>query len=226
MSDRKFTPALGFAFLTPLYDVSVAAATRENTWRRRLIRLLDPRPGDRILDVGCGTGSLAIRLYRREPGISVVGLDPDPEVLQRARFKSHDMPITWIDGFLDETTAPQIGTVDKVTSSLVLHQTPMDEKKRILATMFELLEPGGLLVIADFGLQRNVLMRALFRCTVQLLDGVEDTRPNAEGRLPGLMTDAGFEDVEERDVVNTVIGSISLYTARKGITRAPGTPAS
>lgn len=215
MPDRKFTPALGYGFLTPLYDVSVAAATRENTWRRKLIRLIDPRPGDRILDVGCGTGSLAIRLYRREPGVSVIGLDPDPRILDRARFKSREMPIKWIDGFLDEATAPRIGTVDKVTSSLVLHQTPMDEKRRILATMFELLEPGGLLAIADFGLQRNVLMRTLFRCTVQLLDGGEDTRASAEGRLPELMIDAGFEAVEERDVVNTVIGSISLYTARK-----------
>ncbi len=226
MADRKFTPALGFAFLTPLYDVSVAAALRENTWRRKLIRLIDPRPGDRILDVGCGTGSLAIRLYREEPGISVIGVDPDPKILGRARLKSSEMSITWVDGFLDETTAPQIGAVNKVTSSLVLHQTPMDEKKRILATMFELLEPGGQLVIADFGLQRNVLMRTLFRCTVQLLDGVEDTRPSAEGRLPQLISDAGFDDVEERDVVNTVLGSISLYTAQKAATRAPGRPAS
>lgn len=226
MSEKDYTPALGFRFLTPLYDLSVAAATRENTWRRKLIRLIDPRPGDRILDVGCGTGTLAIRLYRREPGISVVGLDPDPEMLKRARFKSRDMPIRWVDGFLDETTAPQIGTVDKVTSSLVLHQTPMEEKRRILATMFGLLEPGGLLAIADFGLQRNLLMRSLFRCTVQVMDGVEDTRASAEGRLPGLMTDAGFEDVEETDFVNTVIGSISLYTGRKRATRAPGTPAS
>ena len=215
MERRDFTPALGFAWLTPLYDIAVALATRENNWRRKLVRRIDPRPGDRILDVGCGTGTLALQLYRQEPGVTVIGLDPDAAVLKRARRKSADLPIAWIQGFLDGSATKKIGTVNKVTSSLVLHQTPLQEKQRILATMHDLLEPGGLLVIADFGEQRNIVMRALFRCTVQVFDGVEDTRHNAEGRLPMLIEDAGFRDVQEREVINTLTGSISLYTASK-----------
>ena len=60
--NQKFTPALGYRFLTPIYDLVIGVLTRENNWRGKLIRLVAPKPGERILDVGCGTGSLAIRL--------------------------------------------------------------------------------------------------------------------------------------------------------------------
>ena len=217
MPKRAYTPALGFSFLTPAYDLAVALVARENAWRGSLIRLLDPVPGDRILDVGCGTGTLAIRLCQREPGVTVTGLDPDPDVLKRARAKAENagMPITWIEGFLDKSATAMIGSVPKVVSSLVLHQTPLAEKKNILVAMHDVLEPGGRLVIADYGLQRTSLMRLLFRCTVQVFDGVKDTQPNADGLLPELMTDAGFSDVAESDVIKTVTGSISIYTASR-----------
>ena len=217
MPKRAYTPALGFSFLTPAYDLAVALVARENAWRGSLIRLLDPVPGDRILDVGCGTGTLAIRLCQLEPGVTVTGLDPDPDVLKRARAKAENagMPITWIEGFLDDSATAMIGSVPKVVSSLVLHQTPLAEKKNILVAMHDVLEPGGRLVIADYGLQRTSLMRLLFRCTVQVFDGVKDTQPNADGLLPELMTDAGFSDVAESDVIKTVTGSISIYTASR-----------
>ena len=217
MPKRAYTPALGFSFLTPAYDLAVALVARENVWRGSLIRLLDPVPGDRILDVGCGTGTLAIRLCQLEPGVTVTGLDPDPDVLKRARAKAENagMPITWIEGFLDKSATAMIGSVPKVVSSLVLHQTPLAEKKNILVAMHDVLEPGGRLVIADYGLQRTSLMRLLFRCTVQVFDGVKDTQPNADGLLPELMTDAGFSDVAESDVIKTVTGSISIYTASR-----------
>jgi ubiquinone/menaquinone biosynthesis C-methylase UbiE len=105
-------------------------------------------------------------------------------------------------------------SVDTVVSSLVLHQCPLPMKKAVLVSMFAVLKPGGRLVIADYGLQRTTLMRLAFRI-VQLADGKEDTQPNADGALPGRMSDAGFRDVREAEVVSTVSGSISVYVARK-----------
>lgn len=58
-------------------------------------------------------------------------------------------------------------------------------------------------------------MRLLFRLTVQRLDGIEDTRPNADGVLPGLIGDAGFAEVHERDRVHTATGTIAIITALK-----------
>jgi SAM-dependent methyltransferase len=104
--------------------------------------------------------------------------------------------------------------VDTVVSSLVLHQCPLPMKRAVLASVLSVLKPGGRLVIADYGLQRTTLMRMAFRI-VQLADGKVDTQPNADGALLGLMSDAGFADVREAEVVPTVSGSISVYVARK-----------
>ena len=59
------------------------------------------------------------------------------------------------------------------------------------------------------------LMRFLFRQTIQRLDGVEDTQPNADGMLPGLMAEAGFDDVREARHVHTATGTITLFLARR-----------
>jgi hypothetical protein len=87
-------------------------------------------------------------------------------------------------------------------------------KRAILASIREVLKPGGKLVIADFGLQRTALMRMAFRI-VQFADGKDDTQPNADGMLPKLLSDCGFSGIRETEVVPTVSGSISIYVALK-----------
>ena len=56
-AEDLYTPALGYRWLTPFYDSALALLTREGTWRNRLIEEIDPKEDDRILDVGCGTGT-------------------------------------------------------------------------------------------------------------------------------------------------------------------------
>lgn len=217
-SEKRYTPALGVKWLTPLYDIAVALLTRENHWRRRLVSQIAPMPNDRIVDIGCGTGSLAILLKSGCPDVHIAGIDPDPAVLARAKNKSakHGVEIDWHQGFLSEEVVKTLPTATKVVSSLVFHQTPLDEKQNILNNAYNLLGPGGELHIADYGLQRTRIMRFLFRQTVQRVDGIKDTQPNANGILPKLIEKAGFIDVSEYALVSTVTGSISLYRARRG----------
>lgn len=216
MNERAFTPAAGRFAPARLYD-PVVALTRERLWRSLAAMYVAPGPGEVIADVGCGTGSLAVLLGRVEPRARVVGLDPDPEVLALARDKAAaaDITVDWrvsMGDALSETLGEE--SVDTVVSSLVLHQCPLPMKRAVLASMFEVLKPGGRVVIADFGLQRTALMRLAFRI-VQLADGKEDTQPNAEGVLPELLSEAGFTEVREVEVVSTVSGSISVYVAVK-----------
>lgn len=213
---QEFTPALGHAVLTPLYDAAIALMTREGRWRRALVNRVAPRASDRILDVGCGTGSLAILLKRRSPHTLIVGLDPDADVLRRAKGKA-DRAGVEVDlrlGFARDAAQALPGGATKVVSSLVFHQVPMVEKRAGLSAMYASLVSGGEVHIADYGLQRTSLMRKLFK-QIQRLDGAENTTPNAQGILPTLMTAAGFIDVEEVSVIATPTGSISLYFGRK-----------
>jgi len=214
MSEESFTPALGRLAPARFFDY-VVALTRERLWRGLTVMHLAPRPDETILDVGCGTGSLALLAARVEPQAKITGLDPDPEILTVAREKDAQGRVRWLTGMGDDLVA-SVGaaSMDGVMSSLVLHQCPMDVKRAILASMFAVLRPGGRLVIADFGWQRTPLMRLAFRF-VQFADGKTDTQPNADGVLPELISAAGFTDVHEAEVVSTVNGTISVYTARK-----------
>lgn len=214
MSENGFTPALGRFAPARFYD-HVIALTRERLWRALAAMYVAPRPGDVIVDVGCGTGSLALLLARVEPRARIVGVDPDPDVLALARRKAHaaDARVRWQAGMGDAVAELLgAGSVNTVVSSLVFHQCPVPVKRAVLASISAVLRPGGKLVVADYGRQRTWLMRLAFQ-TVQFADGKEDTQPNADGALPGLMSDAGFRDVREAEVVPTVTGSISVYVA-------------
>jgi ubiquinone/menaquinone biosynthesis C-methylase UbiE len=211
---NEFTPALGRFAPVRFYD-RVVAVTRERLWRALVAGYVAPRPDEVIVDVGCGTGSLALVLGRMQPRARVVGVDPDREMLAVARRKAEaaGVAVRWQVG-MGDALPESLGAVDTVVSSLVLHQCPVAVKRAVLGSMFAVLRPGGRLVIADYGWQRTRLMRLAFR-TVQLADGREDTQPNADGMLPELISGAGFRDVREVEVVPTVTGSISVYVARR-----------
>ncbi len=216
--DRAYVPALGQHWMTPFYDAAIALTTREATWRTALLGLVDPHGEDVILDIGCGTGSLIAAMKAASPEIQIVGLDPDPEVLviAKAKARSRGHKVEFVQGFGDEL-AEKLGAraINKIVSSLVFHQVPLDGKRSTLQAAFDYLPEGGQLFIADFGEQRTPLMRFLFK-TVQRLDGFEFTQPNADGCLPIILTDVGFSAVQEALVVPTIVGSISLYSAQKG----------
>ena len=219
MSDahRDFVPALGKSGSLDRYDAAIALMTREKRWRSDLLRFAEPRPGERIVDIGCGTGTFAIALKQAAPESIVLAVDPDPAVLEIARAKAEvaDAEIRWFEAMGDELDSiDALQQCDKIVSSLVLHQCPMDVKEAIAAQMFRLLQPGGTLFIADYGEQRSLLMRMLFR-QIQLLDGFEYTEPNAKGCVPEILTAAGFEAVEEIKVIPTPTGSISIYRAKR-----------
>ena len=133
-NDAAFTPAAGRPEWTPFYDFAIALVTRERRWRSALLGQTAPAPGDRILDVGCGTGTFAVMLKRAEPGAHVIGLDPDPDVLARARAKAAKagVEVGFRQGFARDADAEGAGFT-KAVSSLVFHQVPMEEKRAGLA---------------------------------------------------------------------------------------------
>ena len=217
MTDRRFTPALGKG-PTQLYDAALRVFTRERVWREAVIdRVAATRPGT-VLDVGCGTGTLAIAIAGLLPDTHVTGLDPDGEALAIAQRKGDKLGsgVTWRSGFAgDASSEGRAGTFDVVTCTLVLHQVPLADKAAGLKAMLSSLRIGGRLVLADYSEQRTKLMRTLFRLTVQRIDGKADTQPNADGVLPLLIAGAGFAGVTETQVIPTPSGAISVFTANR-----------
>ena len=222
-AQADYTPALGLRMLTPFYDAAIAAFTREGTWRKRLVAQIAPQTGMRIVDIGCGTGTLTRALQQAAPGTEVIGVDPDAQVLEKARARAAaaGLAITYVEGFFDDHFIAAHGPFAVLTSSLVLHQVPLAGKAAILRSAFRSLASGGRLHVADYGAQPGRLMRFAFRNTVQRIDGVEDTEHNARGVLPELMREAGFDKIEVTGSIPTPSGAITLFQADKNTTGDP-----
>lgn len=212
---EPFVPALRFHALTGLYDPLMSFLVNEATLRSRTLELLRPEPGERVLDLGCGTGSLAVRLKQEFPRVEVLGCDVDPGALGRARRKAAGagVSVRWCLGPAHDPPLPD-RSVDLVTSTLLLHHLRTDGKRAALAAALRLLEPGGRLVLADFTRPSGVLRRIAF-CGVRLLDGLAVTADHAAGRLAEIVESAGFERVTEAGRLDTPVGTVAFLTASR-----------
>lgn len=214
MDQPQFTPALGFSFLTPTYDLALRLATRERAWRRLLLSQLAPRAGEAILDVGCGTGTFAILVKQSAPEARVVALDPDPSALAIARAKANraGTEIEWREGFARDAARSR-GEFDKCVSSLVFHQVPLAEKEAGIHAMFDAVRGGGSIHIADYARQPDKLMQTAFR-VVQRLDGYDHTQANADGAVERILGSLfGTSEAKPLKLVRTPTGAISLFRA-------------
>ena len=214
--DAGFIPALRFDRLTPLFDSVAAVAVRDHAIKRRVISHAEIADGERVLDIGCGTGTLAIRAARAAPGVSVTGLDADETILARARRKAADasLDIEFDQGMADSLPYPD-ASFDLVLSTLFFHHLPDETKHETARELVRVLRPGGRFVVGDLGRPQDPLMRVAVRATVQMLDGVATTALNVRGELPGVLAGAGLLDVTVRDRVRTPSGTYEVLTGSR-----------
>src|SRR5919202_524804 len=187
-SSRTFIPAAGHDWSLPLYDPLVKLLGGDAA-RRALLDQAALRPGHRVLDIGCGTGTLVTLIKRVHPDVGVVGLDPDPKALARARWKAQRAAVSVrLDrGFADELPYAE-ASFDRVFSSLMFHHLGSDEKEKTLREVRRVLRPGGLLSLLDFGGPEAGAGGFLSR----LVHSSRHLRVNSEGRILALMSRAGF----------------------------------
>ncbi|MFA5939933.1 MAG: class I SAM-dependent methyltransferase [Sinimarinibacterium sp.] len=211
----NYIPALGYRWLTGLYDPVVALTTRERTFKSALLAQARLAPNQQVLDLACGSGTLALMALAREPGLAITGVDGDPAMLAQARRKAE---VVGASLSLDEGLADRLpyadASFDRVLSSLFFHHLDRGTKLAALREAHRVLKPGGELHIADWGRAANPLMRAAF-VGIQLLDGFATTADSVAGLLPELMRTAGFANVQETRRFSTVFGTMSLYSARQ-----------
>lgn len=190
-SQRSFLPGMGVDWLLPLYD-PLTRLLGLDTVRRNFLLQADLRPGLRVIDVGCGTGTLAVLMKSLFPDVDVVGLDPDEKALARAGRKARRRGalVRFERGYADALAYPD-GYFDRVFSSFMFHHLGRDEKRRMVGEARRVLKPGGVLHLLDFAgpnagdhRPRPHLWRAHHR--------LED---NDEHTIGGLLNDAGLTEV-------------------------------
>jgi len=216
-----YIPPLGYHWLTPFYDVIAQVTARDGTIKQKLIDNLDLASGPTILDIGCGTGTLALKICRKGPGICMIGIDRDSGALRKAAWKADQAGtgINLVQGdsrrlpFADES-------IDQVVSTLFFHHLNREAKTATLKEVYRVLEPGGRFLVADWGKAENLLLRLLF-LPVQLVDGFAVTRDNINGHLPQLFAENGFQNIILIRTFPTIFGSISLWMSGKGMNPLP-----
>jgi ubiquinone/menaquinone biosynthesis C-methylase UbiE len=217
---KHFVPAAGHHWLLPLYDPFCRLVGAERL-RERLIDTAEIRAEQRVLDLGCGTGALSLAIKRRHPQVRVVGVDPDPKALARAREKAaragHEL--TFDEAFGGELPYAE-GSFDRVLSSLMLHHLTRDEKLGALREVRRVLAPGGAFYVLDLGPPRNALERGLTR----LFHRGERLGDNVAGRIPALAREAGFLDAHEIARLPTLFGSVTLLVASDANPSLAGDP--
>lgn len=208
-----YVPALRFHWLTRVYDPLVSFTTRESVFRKAVTDLVARSGPTAILDLGCGTGTLAVMLKQRLPDCRVQGLDADPAVLNRARKKADQGVIELeFDEAMSFAMPYSDDSFDLVVSCLFFHHLTTDDKFRTLGEVARVLRPGGRLIVCDWGKPANPLLRLSFGL-VRLLDGFEVTRDNREGRLAAIIRSAGFGGVTIQETISAPLGTLELLSA-------------
>jgi ubiquinone/menaquinone biosynthesis C-methylase UbiE len=207
---HDYIPAAGHDRLLRFYDPLTRLLGADRV-RAKLLDAANVRAGERVLDLGCGTGAVSLLLAKRQPEARIVGLDPDANALARAEQKARaaGAAIEWQKGYAGRAPYPA-HSFDHVVSSLMIHHLRSEEKQAAFRDVKRLLRPGGAFHLLDFGPPRNAIERVL----TAILHHDGRMQDNLGGRLPEWLREAGFADVREVESHRTWFGRVSLYSAR------------
>jgi ubiquinone/menaquinone biosynthesis C-methylase UbiE len=174
---RGYLPAAGHDALLPFYDPLVTLLGGNPT-RNTLIAQADLEPGQRVLDVGCGTGSLPILVKTLHAEVEVVAIDPDPRALARAERKARraGVSVRFDLGFAEKLPYPS-EEFDRVFSSFAFHHLPGEAQGEALREARRVLREGGALHVLEFSRFESRLLEQLRQA------GFEDVRRVAQEAL-------------------------------------------
>ena len=208
-SNRTYLPAAGYDWALPLYDIIVKLFGFDRA-REALVDQAAIQSGHRVLDIGCGTGTLVTLVKRYYPDVEAVGLDPDPKALARARRKAtaKAVSIQFDEGYSDELPYPE-ASFDRIFSSFMFHHLKSADKEKTLREVRRVLKPGGYIYLLDFGgpeRRRDGFLARLLHSSHMMKD-------NFYGRIIRLMSQAGLAEPKVVSHRAMLFGTIAYYEA-------------
>ncbi len=173
---------------------------------RMVIELANIKPGDSVLDVGCGTGNLTLTAQSYTgPGGKVYGIDAAPEMIEAAKKKASraGLEVAFDVGLVEKLPFPD-ATFDVVVNRLVIHHLPDDLKRRGFAEILRVLKPGGRLLIADFIPPANPVLSHVTSALV----GSYMMQSNIWS-LPPMLASAGFVEIASGPTRSAILAFVS-----------------
>ena len=193
------------------YDLIVKFVTlgKDQALRRKTVDFAQLKPGDHVLDVGCGTGDLALAA-KTAVGASgtVYGIDPSPEMIARARRKAdlNAMDVQFQTGVIEKLAFPD-NEFDVALISFVIHHLPGDDlKAQGLAEVFRILRPGGRFLAIGINFKRQSLATLIHGGTTQS-DPLQD-------KIPAVISEIGFTNIDA-GIANKIGRLVSYASGNK-----------
>ena len=210
-ANEEYIPALGLRILTPFYDFIQRWIVRDKRYKSRLIEQAQIQPGMRVMDLGCGTGTLTIMAKQAQPNAEVVGLDADPEMLKVALAKKDQekLDVKFEVGFTNALPYPD-ASFDRVLSSIMIHHLKTPDKEKTAREIYRVLKPGGQLHVIDFGKPSTLYGKLLG----PFLHKFEEANDNIDGKLPIMFRETGLK-VQEKGDFWTFFGDLTFLAGYK-----------
>lgn len=192
--EGKYIPAFSFDFLTPAYDFILDILGFGTAQREKIVKLLNLHANEKLLDIGCGTGSLLLVAKKKYPNVEMIGLDIDKKVLQiaRVKFDKNKVNIKTVNASASELPFPD-SSFNTVVSTLIFHHLPTDIKRKCLKEVSRILKPHGRFLLVDFGKLNWPLKIFYYLEVIFRIPEARTAKDNVEGMLPVLLKETGFE---------------------------------
>jgi ubiquinone/menaquinone biosynthesis C-methylase UbiE len=212
MAANPIYPALITSRLTRIYDPFIRIFIPEMQIKRDLIETAHISGGQQVLDLGAGSGTLAIMVKQAHPDARVVALDSDPEILSIARRKASRFGVELSFEPGNVVSLPfSDQSFDRVISSLVMSLLDRETKQLAIQEACRVLKADGEIAIADFSRPQT----RWGRMVSPLVRRFEPIADNLDGLIPVLIRQAGFINVVEPRRYNTLFGTITILSGCK-----------
>lgn len=200
-----------------IYYGSFVLLVRDGRWQREVFEALAPKAGDRILDFGAGSSSTATSLALRYPEATFVGADPSSKAVENARrsvLRNKLGNISVVDIAPDGKLPFDAGSFDKAVCMLGLHDSPPEEKLRIVKELVRVVRRGGTVHVADFDKPENPREGRILEFA-RRISGQAAVAPHVDGSWTECLAKGGLTGVRRQSSCSLGIGRISVVKARK-----------